>query len=228
MEILDLHIHTTWGSWDSGLSPHRLGDAMNKAGLTGAATAEHLRPWPEGEVMRFREETGLFLVAAREWETDMGHIISLGLPEKVGPVYRAEHLRRVADEYGGLLILAHPFRYFPGPSSLLFGSIPNAGQMSVAELAQHPVFHLVDAIEVLNGGCVDWENQLAYQVAQYLGKPMVGSSDAHSFTEVGRYGTIFHSPIRSLADLIQALGEGRCQPAIRRDGTFLPFSLEPR
>jgi len=226
--ILDLHVHTTLGSWDSGLTPQRLGDAMVRAGLTGVATTEHMRPWPQQEARRFREETGLFLLAAREWETDMGHIISLGLPEEVQGIWRAEDLRRAADRYGALLIIAHPFRYFPGPSSLLFGNVRGAGRLSVAELAQHPVFHLVDAIEVLNGGCVEWENVMAYRVARHLGKPMVGSSDAHSFTEVGRYATLFPAPIRSAEDLLRELRAGHCVPAVRRDGAFVPFSPEAR
>ncbi|MDT7943108.1 MAG: PHP domain-containing protein [Dehalococcoidia bacterium] len=224
--ILDLHVHTTLGSWDSSLRPERLEDAMRRVGLTGVATTEHLRPWPHEEARRFQEETGLFLLAAREWETDMGHIISLGLPQEVQGIWRAEDLRKVADQYGALLIIAHPFRYFPGPSSLLFGNIRDAGRMTVEQLAQHPVFHLADAIEVLNGGCVEWENMMAYRVARYLGKPMVASSDAHSFTEVGRFATIFQAPIFTVKDLLRELRMGKCQPAVRRDGTLVPFTPE--
>ncbi len=220
--IVDLHVHTTIGSYDSMITPQRLGDVAQKVGLTVVTLSEHVTPWPRERAQRFYEETGIVAVPAREWSTDMGHIIALGLEGTTG-IRTAEDLRRAADAEGAFLILAHPFRYFPGPSSILFGRVANAAELPIEELAKHPVFGLVDAIEVLNGGCIDRENELALQVARYLGKPIVGASDAHAPTEVGHYVTIFEGDIRGLDDLLRELRSGRFTPARRADGLYLPL-----
>ena len=111
--------------------------------------------------------------------------------------------------------MCHPFRYFPGPSSLLFGTRRDQGAMTLEELAEHPVFSLTDAIEVLNGGCIDRENMLAREVANYLGKPQTGGSDAHMPLEVGRYATQFDKDLGSEADMLTELHAGRFR-AVRR------------
>ncbi|GBD14243.1 hypothetical protein HRbin25_00113 [bacterium HR25] len=222
--IIDLHVHTTIGSWDSMISPQRLADAAHRVGLTGMALSEHVNYWPAETLQQFREETGLAAMAAREWSTDMGHIISVGLSPEVAGIRTARDLHEAARAYGAFLILAHPFRYFPGPSSLLFGHVPNARELSIEELAKHPVFELVDAIEVLNGGCLEGENRLALEVARYLGKPVVAGSDAHAPMEVGLYATLFDVEVRSLEDLLEALRAGRFRPARRQDGVFVPIT----
>ncbi|GBD13178.1 hypothetical protein HRbin24_01201 [bacterium HR24] len=220
--IIDLHIHTTIGSYDSMITPQRLGDAAQRAGLTALAITEHVTPWPRERAEQFYQETGILALPAREWSTDMGHIIALGLGPVTG-VRTVEDLRRAADAEGAFLILAHPFRYFPGPSSLLFGRVANAGELPIEELAKHPVFGLVDAVEVLNGGCVDRENDLALRVARHLGLPVVGSSDAHAPMEVGRYATIFEADIHGLDDLLRELRQGRFAPARRLGERYEPL-----
>lgn len=213
--IVDLHIHTIVGSMDSDISPKRLAESARKVGLTGVALTEHMSQWQDDEVERFREESGLFVFNGREWSTDMGHIIVLGLDRGIKGIARARDLRRACDEYGAFMILCHPFRYFPGPSSLLFGDRRDAGQLPVEELAKHPAFDLADAIEVLNGGCIDRENGLAQEVARSLGKPAVAGSDAHMPSEVGRYATVFEKELESEEDMLAELRAGRFQPARR-------------
>ena len=138
--IIDLHIHTIVGSMDSDISPKRLAETAKAAGLTGVAITEHTSQWLPEEVERFREESGLFVFSAREWTTDMGHIIVLGLDGEVRGITRARDLRRACLENGAYMILAHPFRYFPGPSNYLFGNQRDAQGLPVEELAEHPFF----------------------------------------------------------------------------------------
>jgi predicted metal-dependent phosphoesterase TrpH len=87
--------------------------------------------------------------------------------------------------------------------------------MSVEELAEHPFFHLCDAIEVLNGGCIERENKLAQEVANHLDKPQTGGSDAHMPLEVGRFATVFEKDLESEADMLAEMRAGRFQPAYR-------------
>lgn len=222
--IIDMHIHTIVGSMDSDLSPRRLAEAARQVGLTGVAITEHLHPWQPEEAERFRQESGLFVVNAREWNTDVGHVIVLGLDPAVRGVARVRDLRRACQEAGAFMILAHPFRYFPGPSNYLFGDRRDAQELSVQELARHPVFSLVDAVEVLNGGCIERENRLAQEVARYLGLPGTAGSDAHMPLEVGRYVLVFQKDLESEEDMLAELRAGRYYPAQRVEpGVFAPL-----
>ena len=213
--VVDMHVHTIVGSMDSDISPKRLGEQAQAVGLTGVALTEHLHPWPADEVEHFRQEYGLFVFNAREWSTDMGHVVTLGLPRDVRGIHRARDLRGACDDYGAYFVICHPFRYFPGPSSLLFGHRRDQQSMPLEELAEHPVFSLADAIEVLNGGCIDRENRLALDVARRLGKPQTAGSDAHMPLEVGRYGTIFEKDLESEDDMLRELRAGRFRPGRR-------------
>lgn len=210
-----MHIHTIVGSMDSDISPKRLAEQAQTVGLTGVALTEHLHPWLPDEVEHFREESGLFVFNAREWSTEMGHVTTFGLPRDVRGIHRARDLRAACQEYGAYMVMCHPFRYFPGPSSLLFGTRRDQGALTLEELAEHPVFSLTDAIEVLNGGCIDRENALAREVANYLGKPQTGGSDAHMPLEVGRYATMFQKDLESEADMLTELHAGRFRPVRR-------------
>jgi hypothetical protein len=83
-------------------------------------------------------------------------------------------------------------------------------------LAGHPVWGLVDEIEVLNYNCTDKENELAAAVAQVLGKRGTAGSDAHTFTEVGRCVTVLERAVASEGELIEELRAGRHYLARRR------------
>ncbi len=227
--IIDLHIHTVVGSMDSDISPTRLAESARKAGLTGVALTEHMSQWLPDEADHFRQESGLFVINTREWSTDMGHIIVFGLDREVRGTARVRDLRRACEENGAFMILCHPFRYFPGPSNYLFGGRRDSQEMSTEALAEHPLFDLVDAIEVLNGGCIERENAMAQEVAALLGKSGVAGSDAHMPSEVGRYATLFEKELESEEDMLAELRAGRFQPARRAEpGLFEPLGQTVR
>jgi hypothetical protein len=195
-------------------------------GLDGLVIAEHDALWASERLERFRQESGLFVCGGGEWDTDFGHIIVLGLNREVRGVERAKELRRVALAEGAFMIIAHPFRFFPGPSNHLFGRQLTPSSLTAEQLAVHPAFELVDAIEVLNYACTEKENQLAQEVARALGKPGVAGSDAHTNTEVGRCVTIFQQAVGSEEELIGELRAGRYHLARRRSsGEYVPLAF---
>lgn len=218
--VVDLHIHTSIGSLDSGLTPPRLLESACEVGLDGLAITEHTTPWSPERLEHLRRASqaarpgGLLICGGREWPTEYGHIIALGLDSDTGDIHAAEDLRRAVDAVGGFLILTHPFRFFPGPSNYLFGA--SAATMTAEQLAEHPVFGLVDEIEVLNYACTERENQLAREVARVLGRRGVGGSDAHTYSEVGRCVTVFERAVQSERELIEELRAGRYSVARRK------------
>lgn len=224
--LVDMHVHTSIGSPDSNLTPPRLLEVAHEVGLDGLVIAEHDGPWLGERLELFRQESGLFVCSGREWETDFGHIIVLGLDSEAQEIERVGDLHRLARAQGVFVILAHPFRFFPSHSNRLFGRQYDPSSLTAAELAQHPVFELVDAIEVLNYACTEKENQLAQEAAQVLGKPAVAGSDAHTYTEVGRCVTIFQRAVASEQELIEELHAGRYSLAQRRpSGEYVPLAF---
>lgn len=208
----DLHVHTNRGSPDSTLTPEALVAEARRIGLTGVMVAEH-NGWDRYDFERFARDQELVLVRALEVYTPLGHIIALGLDSHVsgygGGIETVRHLRSTAGRAGGVLVLAHPFRFLFNPHGLytqnkLFED-PATVPQTPEEAARHPVFELVDEVEVVNGGNSERENRFAQAVAELLGRAGTGGSDAHSVAGLGKGTTAFRGDIRNEADLIEAL-----------------------
>ena len=227
--IIDLYVHTSRGSGDSSLSPQELVVEARRIGLEGSCLTEHGGPWDPYEFRKFAsQQEGFLLVPALEVETEVGHITVFGLNKYVGAIANPKELRQVANASGAYVVLAHPFRNMfhkiPFSPNLLFKEVARY-PATAEEALEHPVFQLVDAIEVANGGNTDEENAFAWEVAHRLGKPMVGGSDAHSSNGVGRCVTVFPEPLSSPEQFLEALHAGQFFPAIGLNvGNLRPFA----
>lgn len=223
--IVDMHIHTTRGASDSSLRPVELARAARRLGLSAVVVTEHDRLWDPLEVARFRDEHSLPLINGMEVSTELGHVLVIGLHKYVPGVRHAEELRRIVSEADGYMIAAHPFRhYFYRIEWERQGLEPV--DLTPEEAARLPLFGLVDAVEVLNGGNNAQENAFALEVAQVLGKPGVGGSDAHSHQGIGIHTTVFERGLESEEDLLRELRAGRFYPANGLlQGNLQPFTI---
>ncbi len=227
---IDLHVHTTKGSSDSSLSPESMVLEAKRLGLPGLCITEHNAPWDPHQFIQFARQYDLLLIRGVEVNTDMGHVLVFGSDDSrsyLSGMNKISELRRVVKEMDGFMVTAHPFRGLQDPRPnvrpLLYG---NGAPLpaSVGDAASHPVFGMVDAIEVANGSTVDAENAYAWQVAQHLHLKGTGGSDAHSVRGLGRCITVFEDDIRTEAEFLQALRLGRYQPAHGlRAGKIQPF-----
>jgi predicted metal-dependent phosphoesterase TrpH len=210
---IDLHVHTVLGSSDSSLDPAMLSEAMCRRGVDGVLLTEHDRVVTPAEVAAVRRQTPGVVLAATEWSTDLGHILVLGLERRPPGFYRAVELREHVLAHGGLMIAAHPFRYFLQPWHFRHEALPAERRtLSIDEAAALPLFRLVDAIETLNGNTTDEENDLACAVAERLGLPQTGGSDAHAPATLGTCLTVLPHAPESMSDLTALLRAGRCCP----------------
>jgi predicted metal-dependent phosphoesterase TrpH len=209
---VDMHIHTTAGSADSNLRPPVLRQRAVALDLRAMTISEHFRVWNELEVLDLAADTGLTVFRGMEWNTELGHILVLGVDQYRPDLRSAAALRRYVDECGGLMIAAHPFRHAFDPVPALWKA-HKSSDVSLDAACRHPVFELVDAVEVLNGASNDRENDLAAQVAARLGLPGVGGSDAHYAEDVGRAVTVLDAPVCDERGLIEAIRAGRCRAA---------------
>ncbi|MGI8551757.1 MAG: PHP domain-containing protein [Dehalococcoidia bacterium] len=221
---IDLHVHTVVGSADSSLSVEQMVYTARRVGLHGVVVTEHMTRWTRERTHQLAAEHRLFVSGASEWTSDQGHMLVFGVDRMAGYSGPATEMRKIVDDHRGMMILAHPFRYFPGTMNFLFARWRGAERMTPEQLAEHPVFALVDEIEVLNNGCTDKENDLALRVARVLGKRGTAGSDAHSLEELGQVATIFDAPLATEEDLLRELRRGRFTAARRSaTGEFAPY-----
>lgn len=217
--IMDLHVHTMKGSMDSSLTPEELVTEVKRLGLTGVMVTEH-DGWPRPDFEAFVKDLDIVLIRALEVYSPLGHIITLGLDHHVtgpaGGIDTVRKLRAYVEEIGGYMIMAHPFRFLFDPAGIhtqnvLFDdpkTVPTTGE----EAAKHPIFELVDEVEVVNGGNIEIENRFAQDVVKALGRSGTGGSDAHSTQGLGKGATIFKGEIRNQKDLLEALKAGDFMP----------------
>lgn len=210
--LLDLHCHTVHGSSDSELTPQQLAQIALRSGLTACCVTEHNSVWDRHEAERYSNQFGISFLQGMEVTTNLGHILVYGLDRYVSGIHDALTLRRTVLAKGGIMIFAHPFRKLF--YQIRFGENgPKPSIPSIEEATAYQVFRLVDEVEVLNGGTAELENYFALRVAEKLGFRGIAGSDAHSTHGVGRFVTVFHRKVTTVAELVQEVKAGRFYPA---------------
>ena len=199
--IIDLHTHTTPRSEDSDLRPEALILNAKRLGLDGICFTEHDWHWKEEDISRLVREYDFPIFRGMEISSDDGHLLVFGLAEYKFGLYNAEFVRKLADEIGGAIILAHPFRrqvkYNSNPEQLL------------DVVCENHIFDLVDAVEVLNGRSTEKENSFAGKLCRRLDLKGVGGSDAHRLSDIPSFATEFDKNITCVEELVVELREGR-------------------
>ena len=222
--LFDLHIHTTKGSSDSKLSPEDLILEADRMGLRGLCLTEHSGPWDLHEFRRFADLHNVVLIRAMEVETDMGHVLAFGMDEYQPGFHKVETLSKAAKAAGGFIVTAHPFRAFNRP--MLYKAGTAELPVEPEDAMNHPIFKLVNAVEVANGGTADDENDFAMKVAGVLNMPVTGGSDAHSTHGIGRFVTAFRNEINNQEEFLAALHAGSFHPAVGlRTGELRPYTV---
>ena len=171
--VFDLHVHTVKGSSDSSLSPEDLVSEALRLGLDGVCLTEH-SGWRDLEEFKaFAARQELIVVHALEVDTVYGHVLAFGVDAYGSGFSNVRELRRAVHRVGGYLVTAHVFRNIFNPPpynrSIVFAD-PDAYPKTTAEALTHPVFHMVDDVEVFNGANTERENGFALEVARNLGE----------------------------------------------------------
>ena len=208
--LIDLHTHTYPNSDDSFLSPEDLIAEAKRVGLDGICLTEHDRFWDPQEALGLSHRTDFPIFPGCEVTTEEGHVLVYGLDRYVFGMHRAAFLRRLVEEAGGFMIIAHPYRRryrdegTPGNGTL---------EEMLGRAQGEAVFGSVDAVEVLNGRGSDRQNGFSSGIAGLFGLKGTGASDSHKIEDIGTYATEFERPIHSLQELISELKAGRFSPA---------------
>lgn len=200
---IDLHCHTKAGSFDAKVELKDYIDKLKSCGFGGMMITDHssykgCKVWDH---LKNRDEYKDFtVIKAVEYDTrDGGHILVI-LPDGVLLSLLSirglslKYLIKLVHSLGGILGPAHPF----GTKSSSFMHMKAAKK--TPQLMKE-----FDFIEVFNT-CESAEaNRKARSLAELLGKPGLGGSDAHKLDYVGMGYTEFENPIHCNQDLISAI-----------------------
>jgi predicted metal-dependent phosphoesterase TrpH len=198
--LIDLHVHTSRHSSCSHIDADLVVGQAVRAGLDGVVLTEHHHQWREEELTELieaAEEPNFLLLAGFEYTSSQGDLLMFGLnaetanafPFGLAPEDAVERVHRL----GGVCIAAHPTRAGMGFDERIL-TIP------------------LDGIEVQSVNLREHEQRLAARLAKDAGLRPIASSDAHELTLIGRYATEFDVVIQSMADLQQAIRNGRFRP----------------
>ena len=212
--LIDLHTHTYPCSPCSIMSAEELIERAKKLGLDAICVTDHLYIEGAEYAQNLGKKEGLLVLRGVEARTLLGDLLVFGCYRDFPEGIPGEEVCRIADEAGGVVIPAHPFRV--GGGWALHRYLSETGLELAEGLGQIPALQGFTAVEVLNSQCTVKENQDAQRLAEILGLPGVGGSDAHSVERVGMCVTHFSDRIQSDEQLVMALKSGEYRPLDRR------------
>ncbi len=209
--IIDLHTHTRPWSDDSDLEPAELIHRAKQAGLDAICLTEHDWFWNKNDLARISQEHNFLILPGVELNTEEGHLLVFGVEEYSFGMHRAEYLRQIVDEVGGVMILAHPYRRnFHSDDDL---------NTAVEQYCQKPIFHFLNTIEALNGRGSERQNKFSQELCRRLNLKDIGGSDAHSVSDIPSCATLFERKFSTVEELIAELRAGRFRAVdLRQDG----------
>lgn len=171
--------------------------------VDGLVLTEHRGFNPDLDYSAISDEFELQIYQAAELDTDTGHFLLFGVNDELLRRFDfknvhmdAVELVKVADATGAIAVPAHPGRE----------------RVSFIDLAGEKDFASVKAVELLNGGSKDWENERAAKLAAERGYTGIGGSDAHFVNSIAKVMTRIERRVKRLEDIIGAIREGACAP----------------
>ena len=192
---VDLHTHTAEDPQDRiGYSARRLIDRAAELGYDALAVTNHNTRTFDDALVRYADERRLLLLPGTEVTAEGCHVLVINpeFPIRPGHAYTLADIPRLKTE-NSLWIAPHPF-YF------LFQSL----HRNLFKLLPH-----FDAVELssYHNSVLDL-NKKALKAAADAGKPVVGTSDCHTFWQFGRTYSLVQAE-KTMATIIAAVKAGR-------------------
>jgi predicted metal-dependent phosphoesterase TrpH len=203
--IVDLHIHTNLGSICSQLGPEELLARAQEMGIEAICITEHHSHRGANKMVEFAAGSGYPVFRGVEIYTELGDMLVYGLKRETRyHLTTFQELVEMAEADGAVIIPAHPCRGW--------GRKHKHAHVFPQEIVEHIV-----AIETLNGANTVRSNEAASVIAEELGIPGTGGSDAHAIWQVGKCVTVFERDIHNEEELIAELRKGDYHAAYLED-----------
>lgn len=195
--IIDLHIHTNLGSICSQLGPDELLERAQKLGIDAVCITDHHSHRGADKMIEYARGSGYPIFRGVEIYTELGDMLVFGLKRDTKyHLTTFEELVEMTEADGAVIVPSHPCR----------GWDPKHRHAHV--FPRETLGHIV-AIETHNGANAVRSNELARGIAEELGLPGTGGSDAHALWQVGKCVTVFERDIHNQEELISELRAGR-------------------
>lgn len=194
MMSVELHTHSDH-SYDGRDPVELLLQQAEAVGLDALAVTDHDEIDASLKVSEIAPEYGLIGIPGVEITSAAGHVLGLGIEERIpAGLPFTETLDRIRD-LGGIAIVPHPFQ------ASRHGVAPNISQETLAS---------ADAIEAYNSRLLTGRsNRKAERFATYRGLPMTAGSDAHIAEMVGQAVTHVASEQRTTDGILSAIADGK-------------------
>ncbi|MBC7075618.1 MAG: PHP domain-containing protein [Syntrophomonadaceae bacterium] len=192
--IIDPHVHAYPTSDDSEMVLEQIVERALKIGLDAVCITDHDSLAIRERARDYSEQSGFPIFVGAEVFTYEGDILVFGLDKLPSRRVHADYLLDLVEENRGIAISAHPFR------------TNNRGMGDAARR------HRLHGIEVFNGSTDIINNFKAAIMAEEMGLPFLGASDAHRVEALGKFSTWFPDGIRNERDLINAIKQGNVYP----------------
>ena len=193
--LFDLHVHSVYS--DGANTPKEIIKYAQSIGLNGIAITDHNEVAGAREALKVCPE-GFKIIPGIEVSSLSGHILGLGIAEKIPIGLSAEETIARIHAAGGIAIAAHPFdRLRQGVGD------------SIYKLDY-------DAVEVYNGHTIMMSRSVD-EIMNGLRLPVTGGSDAHMLSELGSVVMeLLGDPIEAIAS-----GEGKISVNISKTKILL-------
>lgn len=185
-----MHVHSSHSN-DGTVSPKEILKHAKKIKLDGIAITDHneiagsLKLWKE-----FKNEADFLVIPAMEVSSSEGHILALGVKEKVPrDLSPKETIGRITD-LGGLAVASHPYRFWSG-----------LGEENVKSAN-------FEAIEVVNSRSLKKENRNSERLASELKCGRCGGSDSHSLAHLGNAYTVLGNSTYNYENVLEQIRKG--------------------
>lgn len=145
--------------------------------------------------LRIAKETEFFIIPGIEVSSQKGHIIGLGVHERIPSSLGVDETVDRIHEAGGLAVACHPT------------TLVKQG------LGKH-VTSKFDAVETINASAIPFKRslRLSQQLASQVGiSSCVGGSDAHYAPEIGYAYTLVDAE-EGIGEVTKAIKAGLCKP----------------
>ncbi len=198
-----MHVHTEFSPDAFGSIPDIINQAV-KRGLDGIAITDHNTIDGALKAIEYVKETGIdfIVIPGIEITTLDGHLLALGVEEKIEQGMSVEETLKEIRNAGGISIAPHPFHPF---------------RSGIWKLSKFKF----DAIEVYNAKyIVGVGNFLAKKMRDKMCVPETGGSDSHNLEMIG-YGFTYVDAEKDYSSIMSSLKKG----LTRASGEKIPMSI---